>query len=203
MNANGLGAFLVGMLICIVVVIAVVLIIQVLFLLTLYRTMKEVRERNREMAPGMVWLTLIPIFAIVWVIIMVGKIATSVRNEFEDRGWQIRDESFGRTVGMLWAWGGVVSVGLSVLQNIAQFADLAPVVMILGVLSLPVSMGILVCFIMYWIQMYQYGKQLRLGRHGYAVGSVEADFDDDFQPRREGEEPFEFGDEGRPRRDDR
>src|SRR3954466_1678761 len=144
MNQN-LAGVLIGMIVCFALVFAVVLTIQILFLLTLHRTMKEVHERNREFSPGMVWLTLIPLFGMIWVILMVPKIATSLRREYEDRGWRTADENFGRTVGMIWAWGAVVSVALSIMQNVARAADQAPVAMVIGLLSLPVSLGILVC----------------------------------------------------------
>jgi hypothetical protein len=188
-NQGGLAAFLIGFLVCMLIILAVVIIIQILFLLTLHRTMKEVRERNREVQPGMVWLTLIPLFGMIWIIILVTKIANSLRKEFEDRDWRTDGESFGRTVGLLYAWGGVASVVISIIQNVLQAADMAPVAMIFGLLSLPVSLGILVCWIMYWVQISQYGRRLR--ERGHRSGSVEADYDDEFRNPRRDEDDFD------------
>src|SRR5438045_3532909 len=106
MNQQGAWEILAGVLVCVVIVFAVIILLHILFLLNLHWTLAQVREPNREMSPGMVWLNLIPLFNIVWAIIMVSKIANSLRNEFEDRGWSTSNEGFGRTTGMLWAWGG-------------------------------------------------------------------------------------------------
>jgi hypothetical protein len=205
MNQPGPPAeFLLGMLVCIAVVFAVVLIIYIFFLLTLYRTQKEVAERNREIAPGLVWLTLIPLFSTFWVLYMVPKLASSLRREFEDRGWRTVDEGFGRTTGLIWAWGGIVSLLLSAAQNAVQFAGVMEVAMLISLLSLPISLAILVCWIMYWVQMYQYGKRLREGERGYRSGSLEEDYDDDRPRGRRDEDDYDrdrYDDE--PRRRDR
>lgn len=193
MNQQAMG-ILAGMLVCVAIVLVVVLVIQIFFLLNLHRTLAAVRERNREMSPGMVWLTLIPLFGTVWAIIMVPKIANSLRNEFEARGWRTEGEGFARTTGMLWAWGAVASILLSVLQNVLQFADMAPIAMIVSLASLPVSLGILVCWIMFWVQTYQY--RTRLGQR--ARSSIEEDYDDEIDgPRRD-----EYDDRPRRNRDD-
>src|SRR6187549_1302415 len=96
--------FLAGFLVCMFVILAIVILIQVLFLMTLFRTQKAVDERNRELTPGMVFLTLIPLFGTIWVLIMVPKLANSLRREFESRGWHTENEGFGRTAGSIWAW---------------------------------------------------------------------------------------------------
>ena len=190
MNQQAMG-FLAGMLVCLAIVFVVVLGIYILFLLNLQRTLDAVRERNRELSPGLVWLTLIPLFNIVWILIMVPKISNSIRNEFESRRWRTEGEGFARTTGMLWAWGGVVNLAISVLQNMAQFADLGPLAMILSLVGLPVSLGIFVCFVMFWVQTYQYKN--RLGEGGRTA--LEDDYDDQFGgPRRDDD------DDDRPRR---
>lgn len=196
MQAGPPPEFWVGFFVCIAIVFAVVLIIQIFFLLTLMRTQKEVAERNRELSPGMVWLTLIPLFGMIWVLIMVPKLSNSLRREFEDRGWRTEGEGFARATGMIWAFGGLVNTFLSVLQNVAQFGGQMEVAMLLSVLSLPIGLTILVCWIMYWVQMAQYGRRLREDGPRYAPGSTEADYDDEYRPRRDGD------DYDRPRRED-
>jgi len=186
---GGAGDALAGMFICFLVFLAVLLLLSILFLITLYQTQSQVREPNRELSPGLVWLTLIPLFGTIWAAIMVPKLSNSLRREFEDRGLGTDAEGFGYVPGMIWAWGGIANLVLSVLQNVLRFADLAPIAFLLSLLGLPLGIAVLVCWIIYWVQMYKYGKRLREGQPGYPEGSLEADYDEDFrQPRPEEED---------------
>ena len=159
-----------GVLVCLLIFLAVYLIIYILFLLNLQRTLNAVSHRNRELSPGLVWLSLIPIFNLIWNPLMVPKIANSRRNEFEDRGWPTSGDGFGRVTGLLWAWGGVVSVFLNFGQRAAQAADVLPVAMVLGLAGCPVAIGILVSWIMFWVQTYQYRNRLEYGGGRYRRG---------------------------------
>jgi hypothetical protein len=218
MQAGPPPEFLIGLLVCVGVILAIAIAIQILFLLTLFRTQTQVAERNREIQPGTVWWTilinLVPIVGAIWCAYMVNKLSDSLRREYEDRGWRTGGEGFGRTAGLVWAWGGLVSLAVSVLQNIAQASGEMAVAMVISVLNLPIGIGILVAFIMYWVQMAQYGKRLREGGREYAPGSLEEDYDDRYggpvrgddeydRPRRRRPPDDEFDDRGeRPRRDD-
>src|SRR5947209_19446038 len=135
MNAQGAAGVLAGFLICFAVIFVVAIVVHILFLLSLFRTMKRVRERNQEMAPGLVFLTLVPIFGIYWAVVTVQKIAGSLRREFKNRGWRVSEANFGRTVGNFWAWGIVASAVLSVVRIGAQLVDLRPIAMILALFS--------------------------------------------------------------------
>jgi hypothetical protein len=188
-----------------VIAIGIALIIQIFFLLTLYRTQSAVAERNREIQPGTVWWTLLlnffPLVGNIWMIYLVGKLTNSLRREFGDRGWRTEGEGFGRTVGLIWAWGGLGYSILSVMQNVLMFSGQQGVSTLLSLIVLPIGIGLLVCFILFWVQMYQYGKRLREGERGYRSGSVEADYDDQYQgPRRDRQEDADEFD--RPRRRD-
>jgi len=193
---GGAGDVLAGMFVCFIVFVAVLLVLSILFLLTLHQTQKQVRESNRELSPGLVWLTLIPLFGTIWAAIMVPKLTNSLRREFEDRGWRTDGEGFGYIPGMIWAWGGVANLVLSILQNVLRFADLGPIAVLLSLLGLPLGLAVLVCWIIYWVQMYQYGKRLRAGPREYPDGSLEADYDENFREPRPEEEHYD-----RPRRD--
>src|SRR5690349_2868548 len=57
----------------------------VLFLLTQYTTLKCIHPDNRSLAPGAVWLQLIPLFGLVWQFIVVTRIADSLEREFSFR----------------------------------------------------------------------------------------------------------------------
>lgn len=200
-NANALAGFAIGMLICIAVVLLVVIAIMVFFCLSMQRTLNEVRERNRAMAPGLVWLYLIPLFNAFWAIYMVVKIAESLRNEFRDRGWRTGTESFGKTVGMFWSVGNVASFFLGCTIGAVDAAVKDPAVSaVLNLVNMGVSLALFICWIIYWVQIYQYGTRLREGERGYARGSLEEDYDDEYRRPRHDEEDYDRRDDDQPRR---
>jgi len=200
-NANALAGLAVGVLICVGIVLLVAITIAICFCLSMQRTLNEVRERNRAMSPGLVWLYLIPLFNVFWAIYMVLKIAESLRNEFSYRGWRTGTESFGKTVGMFWSVGNVASFFLGCTIGAVDAAVKDPAVSaILNLVNMAVSLALLVCWIIYWVQIYQYGTRLREGRRGYARGSIEEDFDDEYGRPRHDERDYDRRDEDEPRR---
>lgn len=240
MNANPNNAFLAGFaaaLICLLTIGLVWVVVLIFFCLTLQRTQREVRRRNRLIPPGLVWLHLIHLAQIipiagfvidlctsVWDLIMVLKLAGSLRQEFEDRGWHTDSEGFGKIVGIMWAVCLMVQVPLSVAMNLLgpQMGQPAVMYAVLAVFFMVWLTGI-VLRIIYWVQIAGYGRRLRerYGSYrGYERGSVEEDYDDDYRPRRyrdedhdrddreavhdreEDNEPFNFDRPSRPQRDD-
>jgi hypothetical protein len=133
------------------------IIIGILFLLTLSRTLALCSPRNRTMEPGQVWLNLIPLFGIVWMFITIIRLSESLQNEYRSRGMRSDDPEFGKMTGILY-----------------MALSLVPCVNIVG----------LVFFIMYWIKIANYKKELESRGRGDDYG------DDDDRPR------------GRRRRDD-
>jgi hypothetical protein len=201
---------------CMLLVLVVVLAIYIFFCLTLMRTQSEVHPRNRLIPAGLVWLHLlhlggsIPILGIVvsigasvWDLIMVIKLAGSLKLEFEDRGWGTEGEGFGRTVGLIWSIGQLAGLPLGLVFNLLgpqQVKDPAIAFGIVGVV-LVFALTLLVCWIIYWVQMAGYGRRLREDRGVYGRGGVEEDYDDEFRPRRLPEDD-EFEDDRRERRRD-
>ena len=55
----------------------------ILFLLHQQNTLKNVQAHNRTMAPGQVWLQLIPLFGMVWQFIVVTRISESIKRELD------------------------------------------------------------------------------------------------------------------------
>ncbi|HET6576256.1 MAG TPA: hypothetical protein VFG68_21825 [Fimbriiglobus sp.] len=121
------------------VVVAIGLVIQIFYLLTLSRALRRCRPRNRQMEPGQVWLNLIPCFNIVWIFITVTRLADSLRDEFDDR--RLRgDGDFGRSLGITY----------NVLNLLGAIPYLGAIFSIAG----------LVCFIIYWVKIAGYSRQL-------------------------------------------
>lgn len=187
-------------LVCILVILAVVLAIYIFFCLTLQRTQQEVRPRNRLIPPGTVWLHLlhlggsIPLVGIVigiaasiWDLVMVIKLAGSLKLEFEDRGWRTDGESFGRTIGVVWVVGQLAALPLGFAFGFfaPQIQTAGARLAILGALAV-FGITMLVCWIVYWVQMASYGRRLREGRGRTRRGGVEEDYDDEFYARRRG-----------------
>jgi hypothetical protein len=207
---NALFAGMMAALICFLVIGVVALLLLILFCLTLQRTQSAVRPRNRLIAPGLVWLhmlhlgAIIPILgyligfaASIWDLIMVLKLAGSLKQEFEDRGWRTDGEGFGRIVGITWVVTQLIMTPIGLAMNFIgpQFGDPVIAMALVGVILVLWLTGI-VCWIIYWVQMAGYGRRLREGRRGYRAGSIEEDYDDEFQPsRRYDEEDDDFRDD--------
>ena len=69
--------------------------------------------------------------------------------------------------------------------------------MVIGLIGCPVGLTIFVCWIIFWVQTYQYRKRLETEGRGYEPGSVEDDYDDEVRRPRKEDDDFD-----RPRRDD-
>lgn len=136
-HANAAAAIMVAILVFIGIVIS--LAITIFFILTLQKALNRCSPENRAMQPGMTWLLLIPLFNIVWIFFVVINIAKSLGAEFTKRGIA-SDPEPGKTLGLAYA--------------ILAICSAIPVV---GFLA---GIGCLVCFIMYWVKINGYSKQL-------------------------------------------
>jgi hypothetical protein len=120
---------------CVVIGLA----ITIFFILTLQKALNRCSLENRAMQPGMTWLLLIPLFNIVWIFFVVLNMAKSLGAEFVKRGIPADPEP-GKTLGLAYA--------------ILAICSAIPFV---GFLA---GIGCLVCFIMYWVKIAGYSKQL-------------------------------------------
>lgn len=125
----------------IAIVIGIVMLIPTIFyLITLKKTIKEVSVENRKINPNHVWLVLIPLFGLIWQFIMVKGVALSLKAEYKKRNISIIENKPGYTIGMAYC--------------ILFCCSIIP---ILGVLS---GIGGLVCWIIYWVKIYNYKTDL-------------------------------------------
>lgn len=125
-------------------IILLVLLPAVLYLLSLQRAMEAVDAELRPMAPGLVWLLLIPLVNIVWMFFVVGHLKTGYT----------KMSAAGRLTA---ASDGGYGIGLALA--ICSAATLVP---FLGMLALPA----LVLWIVHWVQV---SKARGLVRAGGAV----------------------------------
>ena len=116
------------------------LIPTIFYLISLQDTLNLVKPENRRMDPGQVWLTLIPLFGIIWQFIMVGNIADSLKAEFQSRNIQLLEERPGYSLGLAY----------SILTCVA----LIPIV---GILT---GIAAFICWLLYWIKISGFKTQL-------------------------------------------
>lgn len=118
------------------VFVIIALLPTIFFLLTLQNTLKAIRGENRKMNPGEVWLMLIPFFGLIWLFIVVGRIADSIADECESRQIGLSDNRPTYNLGIAF---GVCS--------------LCSVIPMLGVFS---AIAALVLWIIYWVKVNNY-----------------------------------------------
>lgn len=146
MESNAINA---GVAIGIFVVALIGIAVAIVYLLTLHKCLNRVSPQNRAMAPGLVWLTLIPFVGMIWTFFVVLNIAKSLVAEGQSRGIDFGDG--GKTIGLVMA--------------ILMVCGIIPV---LGVFA---SIGGLVCWILYWVKIAGYSKQLASAAPGAPVVS--------------------------------
>lgn len=112
--------------------------IAIFYLLTLHKCLSRVSPQNRAMAPGLVWLNLIPFVGLVWNFFVVLNISKSLVAEGQTRGIDLGDG--GKTIGLVMA--------------ILVACSLIPLINMLT------SIGSLVFWIMYWVKIAGYSNQL-------------------------------------------
>jgi predicted MFS family arabinose efflux permease len=145
---------------CLVLMAAGIL-VGVFFLLSLQRVLNLCAPENRRLEPGQVWMCLIPLFSLVWIFVVVARIADSLDQEFESR--HAPPEDYGRGVGMAYCILTVVSI-----------------VPFLNLLTGPAG---LVCLIIYWAKIADYSRRLEQnlsfaeGGPAQRAGEVEEPFD--------------------------
>lgn len=156
------------------VAFAIALAINVFFLLTLSRALRECGPDARTIEPGMVWLYLIPLFNLYWVFVLGHRVPESLGNEFRDRRTHRRGEDYGEGVGR---WYAITSV-LGIVPIVNYIAGPAA----------------LVLFILFWVKVAGFGRQLREGdRYG-----GDDEYDDDPPPQRRSRRGYDDEDD-RPR----
>jgi hypothetical protein len=123
----------------------VILVITVFYLLTLHRALGHCRPRNRKMEPGMVWLTLIPCFPLIWNFFIVNRIAESLRKEFRSRGMRMDGD------------GGQ---GIGTAMSVLQLLVCVPIVNYCS------WMPLFIIWILYWVKIAGYNQRLSRSRPG-------------------------------------
>ena len=128
-----------GEILIILFVVGLLLIPGILFLLTLQKALERCSIDSRTTTPGSVWLSLIPLFNIVWQFILVTRISESLHNEFTKRNIS-QDPEPGKSIGIAYCVLGVCGI-----------------IPFVGILA---SIASLICWIMYWVKISGYSDKL-------------------------------------------
>jgi hypothetical protein len=133
--AIAIGAFVVMFL----VFFAVGLVVKIFYILTLQKALGRCAPQNQAMASGLIWLLLIPIFAMVWHFFVVLNLAKSLGQEFRARG-MTEDPAPGKAIGLA--------------MCICAPCAVIPFIRIL------LGLATLILWIIYWVKMAEYSRKL-------------------------------------------
>jgi hypothetical protein len=139
----------------------------ILFLLTQRNTLKTIRTGNRSMNPGLVWLQLIPLFGQLWQFFVVIRIADSIKKEVGSRqddtilGFSDASavEQLDKRPTLAMGIAYCILTTLTIIINLTSIAA-HPWLYIVSALC---SLSGVTCWIIYWVQLAGYKKELRIG----------------------------------------
>jgi len=117
---------------------------MIFYLITMQNTFNEISPENRKMEAGLVWLTLIPLFGLVWQFIIVNRMADSLKLEFAKRNIKEVEDRPG------------ISLGLTFCILFA-----CSIIPLLGFLT---GIAGLVCWIIYWVKINGFKVKLQQNR---------------------------------------
>ncbi|HEX3149357.1 MAG TPA: hypothetical protein VHR66_14885 [Gemmataceae bacterium] len=143
--------------------------LHVAFLFTVYRCLLRVDPDNRELAPGFVWLAIIPLFNHIFYLIMVPRVTASLRNEWRARDWYVQTEDFGHRLGMTYSIGTLI----------IACCMCAPATSGWNCVVSGAWLVLLMFWIGYWVRIAGLARRLGSAR---PPGDEFADYDDEFRP---------------------
>ncbi len=119
----------------VLVMLVLLLIPTILYLITLQKALEAVSAENRQMPPGQVWLSLIPLFNFVWMFIVVNKIADS----FQLECYRLN----------------IPTTELKPTKGIGSAKNLLRICTFIPFLSVFANIGFIICWIIYWVKVNQ------------------------------------------------
>jgi hypothetical protein len=147
-----------GLIIFMLLTLSGAIAVGVFFLLNLQGALSQCAPETRRMPPGQVWLILIPLFGIVWMFVVVNRIADSLATEFKRRQLPLDTARPGYAVGLVMSIAGCGGI----IRNIGKYAQISE----LYWFGIAIAFVMIVLMIVYWVQIADYKKQLiRSGHH--------------------------------------
>jgi hypothetical protein len=114
----------------------------VFYLLTLQKALARCSQQARTTSPESVWLTLIPLFNMIYQFILVINVSKSLGNEFVRRGIANADPEPGKSLGIAMC---VLNVGS-----------------VIPLLGIPLAIAGLVCWIIYWVKIADFSGMIAI-----------------------------------------
>ena len=140
---NSIGVPELGVLLgVIVVLVGLMLLPAIFYLISLSKALQRCSFESRTMPPGQVWLLLIPLFGMIWHFIIVSRMSSSLRNEFISRQLPLAEAEPGKSLGLAMCILAAVSC--------------------IPVLGIVTAIAFFVCWIMYWVKITDYSRQLQV-----------------------------------------
>lgn len=148
-----------------IILLAAFLIPAILFLLTQQNTLKVIRPENRSLAPGLVWLQLIPLLGQIWQFIVISRIASSIQREvaasddnsilgFADvAAVEAANDKPTQVIGIAYCTLNVIVIVLNGFLRIT--GDF-----LLGVGAFA-TLGATTCWIIYWVKLAGWKRKLK------------------------------------------
>lgn len=147
-----------GLIIFMLLTLSGAIAVGVFFLLNLQGALSQCAPESRRMPPGQVWLILIPLFGIVWMFVVVSRIADSLAAEFKRRQLPLDSERPGYAVGLVMSIAGCGGI----IRNIGKYWQIQE----LYWMGIVIAFVMIVLMIVYWVQIDGYKKRLiRSGHH--------------------------------------
>lgn len=137
--AAAAGAMAAAVFVAVGVILLVMFIINIVICAMLYSAQKRIPAEFQTLAPGLVWLLLIPLFNLVWNFLVFQKIPESYQRYFAS---QSRTDvgDCGRAIGLWYAITGAVSLISGFIPCVGMAVPLASLVLL--VLFLVKIMGL-------------------------------------------------------------
>lgn len=128
-----------GVILFVLAIFAVILIVKIFYLLMVQRAIGRCTPVNQAMSPGLVWLSMIPVFCLVWDFFIVINVAKSLGAEFRSRG-MAEPEAPGKTLGLVMC----ILTCCAGIPGIGGF----------------IGLGAFVCWIIYWVQIAGFSAKI-------------------------------------------
>jgi hypothetical protein len=110
----------------------------IFFLLTLYRATEQISIENRRLPSAQVWLLLIPLFNLIWMFVVINKLANSIRQECDRLNISYSQPTPTKDIGNIFA--------------LLAIASLMPII------GFFFGLGAFICWIIYWTQVARYRR---------------------------------------------
>lgn len=142
----------------ILVISLILLIPYIFFLLSQYNILKTIQPDNRLMQPFEVWFQLVPVFGLIWQFVVVGRIADSIRNEYQSQ----KDISFlGMGDGEL-----LENINNRVTYSTGFWYCVMVCCTLIPILGFITGIGALILWITYWRQLIKHKEVIEQSNLG-------------------------------------